>query len=91
MHREEEIVKGSCDEKRVSNSGSIFIQAESIKNCIEEAPDAEKGKMFLHTFGINSILFFCFCRVMDLCGIGIVNAGIGCRLILICQIRIISV
>ncbi|MBO5166613.1 MAG: hypothetical protein J6K48_05495 [Lachnospiraceae bacterium] len=47
MYREEEIAKGSDDEKRVSNAGTITVQAESIENRIEQTADTEEGKMLL--------------------------------------------
>lgn len=68
MHKEEEIAKGSDDEKRVGDPGSVPIQAKSIKYCIEQTSYAKEREMLFHSFGIYSVLFLC--RVDPcLCGI----------------------
>ena len=58
MYREEEIAKGSCDEKRVGDPGCIPVQAEGVEECIEQTSDAEEREMFFHRLRVDGIGLF---------------------------------
>ena len=55
MHREEEIAKGSGDEKRVGDAGCIPVQAEGVEECVKQTSNAEEREMFFQFFRIGGI------------------------------------
>ena len=55
MYREEEIAKGSDDEKRVSNTGGVLIKAEGIEHSIKETAHSEERKMLFHILCVNCL------------------------------------